>query len=83
MRSGINLEGYETVFAKILSKVRKHTGHDFSEYKINTILRRLERRIVINHVDSLAEYYALLQEDDDEVDALYADFLIGVTSFFS
>ncbi len=82
MRSGINLEGYETVFAKILSKVRKHTGHDFSEYKINTILRRLERRIVINHVDSLAEYYALLQEDDDEVDALYADFLIGVTSFF-
>ncbi|PKN79797.1 MAG: chemotaxis protein CheR [Candidatus Cloacimonetes bacterium HGW-Cloacimonetes-1] len=78
----INLDGSETILAKILNKVRNYTGHDFSEYKINTILRRIERRMVINHTSSLSGYLSLLQDDTAEVSALYADFLIGVTSFF-
>ena len=67
---------------KILSLLRSHTGMDFSLYKSNTIQRRIARRLVINSIDSLTEYATFLRGNPKELDALYADVLISVTSFF-
>ncbi len=67
---------------KIFVLLRTRTGHDFSLYKPSTIERRIERRMAVNQVDSLDEYVTKLQESPSEVDALFHDLLIGVTSFF-
>ncbi len=67
---------------KILQVVRSRTGNDFSNYKQTTILRRLERRMAIHQVKNIADYLIFLRENPTEVDSLYKDFLIGVTSFF-
>ena len=58
------------------------TGHDFSLYKPSTIERRMERRIAINQIKSISEYIKYLQQTPMEVEALFRDLLIGVTSFF-
>lgn len=67
---------------RILAHLRVRTGHDFSLYKRATILRRIARRAQVSRKDSLAEYCALLRENADEAQALFADFLISVTTFF-
>ena len=51
-------------------------------YKPSTIGRRLERRLSVNKISSLEEYYQYLQRSKNEIDTLYDDLLIGVTSFF-
>lgn len=68
--------------SKIALILRDHTGVDFSYYKENTIVRRLERRISINRMDSLKEYVIFLNESNKEKDTLYRELLIGVTRFF-
>jgi two-component system CheB/CheR fusion protein len=72
----------ENVIQKIFILLKARTGHDFSFYKPNTIDRRIERRLAVNVVDSLEEYYKKLQKSPSEVEALFHDMLIGVTSFF-
>ena len=67
---------------RIFNFIRTKTGHDFSDYKQNTINRRIKRRMAITNVNSLDEYVLYLQQKPTEVDALFQDFLIGVTSFF-
>ena len=67
---------------KIFVLLRSRTGNDFSQYKRNTILRRIERRMAIRQVDSLGGYVKYLQKDQAELDALFGDLLIGVTKFF-
>src|SRR5712692_8207599 len=67
---------------KICVLLRAQTGHDFSQYKPTTITRRIERRMALHQVDGLAAYVRYLQAAPAEVDALFGDFLIGVTSFF-
>ncbi len=66
----------------ILGIVKAVTGHDFSSYKSNTILRRIGRRMTVNGVSDKERYIALLKENPQEADALCREFLIGVTSFF-
>ncbi|XQW85300.1 EAL domain-containing protein [Thalassotalea piscium] len=66
------------IFA-LLHKI-KHV--DFSVYKKATIGRRIERRMVALKVTTLSEYVALIERDEQEVELLYKDILIGVTSFF-
>ena len=75
-------EDGELALKRIFELVRMRTGHDFSRYKRATILRRVGRRIQLNHQSSLASYLALLRENADEVQALFDDLLISVTSFF-
>ncbi len=60
----------------------RHTGVDFSVYKKTTIGRRIERRMVALKVTTLSEYVSHLVEDENEVESLFRDILIGVTSFF-
>ena len=62
--------------------LQTHTGHDFSLYKDNTIGRRIERRMVINEIDKIADYIDYLQQNPLEIDALFKEMLISVTSFF-
>jgi two-component system CheB/CheR fusion protein len=72
----------ESALKKILILLRARTGHDFSQYKPNTIDRRIERRMAVRLIPDLDAYVAYLQQDPAEVDALFRDLLIGVTNFF-
>ena len=62
--------------------LRARTGHDFSQYKGSTLQRRIERRMGLNQITSPADYIQYLHENDVEVDLLFKDLLIRVTSFF-
>ncbi|WP_434686015.1 chemotaxis protein CheB [Pseudanabaena minima] len=57
-------------------------GTDFSNYKKGTIRRRILRRMALLNLQNLEEYTAYLQEHPIEVERLYNDILISVTSFF-
>jgi two-component system CheB/CheR fusion protein len=66
----------------IFVQIRDRTGHDFSLYKESTINRRIERRMNIHQIDKLQDYVRYLSENPSEIDALFKELLIGVTSFF-
>ena len=72
----------ESVLKKIFILLRSQTGHDFSQYKPNTIFRRIARRMAVQQIDKMELYVKFLQQSPAEVDALFRDLLIGVTSFF-
>jgi two-component system CheB/CheR fusion protein len=67
---------------KIIILLREQTGHDFSMYKKNTLFRRIERRKGVHQIDRLEKYVRFLQENPQEVEILFKELLIGVTSFF-
>ncbi|HZQ18276.1 MAG TPA: chemotaxis protein CheB [Terriglobales bacterium] len=68
--------------ATIHRLLRNSVGHDFSEYKENTIARRLERRMKISQIETVEQYLAVLEREPQEVNQLFKDLLIGVTQFF-
>ncbi|MDP1572575.1 MAG: chemotaxis protein CheB [Vicinamibacterales bacterium] len=67
---------------KILLLLRNQTGHDFSQYKQSTVLRRIERRMAVHQIEDLDRYTGFLRKAPAEGEALFGDLLIGVTSFF-
>ena len=67
---------------KIFAILRTRVGHDFSDYKPNTILRRISRRMGLNQIESHQHYVRYLRENAVEVESLFRDMLIGVTQFF-
>jgi two-component system CheB/CheR fusion protein len=75
-------DGEEGPFGAVLGVVHAATGIDFSLYREKTIKRRIQRRLALCHIDSLAEYAARLEDDAGELSALQRDLLISVTSFF-
>jgi two-component system CheB/CheR fusion protein len=68
--------------ADVLAELRKQTGHDFSQYKRATVLRRLNRRLQFNDVTTLQDYLPLVRAGSAECQALLRDLLISVSSFF-
>jgi two-component system CheB/CheR fusion protein len=72
----------ESALKKLLGVLLAQTGHDFSQYKLNTIHRRLERRMAASQIQTMDEYLHFVRQTPAEVDALYRDLLIGVTHFF-
>jgi chemotaxis methyl-accepting protein methylase/two-component sensor histidine kinase len=68
--------------ARIAEIVHRALGIDFTHYKTNTLLRRIARRMVLHKMTTMKEYENYLQRDPAEVDALFQDILIGVTTFF-
>lgn len=70
--------------AEIIDLLRKQTGHDFTQYKMGTLQRRIERRMALASIPltAMARYLAILAEDAAERDLLANDMLINVTSFF-
>lgn len=75
-------EDDEAALKRIFDLVRARTGHDFIRYKRGTILRRLARRMQLNRRSGLDHYLAFLRENPDEVQSLFDDLLISVTTFF-
>ena len=67
---------------KIITLLREQTGNDFSLYRKKTLLRRIERRRVIQRMDNTHNYVCFLQENPKEVEILFKELLIGITSFF-
>ncbi|WKZ18028.1 MAG: chemotaxis protein CheB [Candidatus Jettenia sp. CY-1] len=67
---------------KILLLLKKKTGNDFSSYKKNTIYRRIERRMKLHDIEDVANYVRYLEDHPDEVQLLFKELLIVVTSFF-
>lgn len=74
--------GEENSLRKIFLLLRQHTGNDFTYYKQSTILRRIKRRFLLHKLERLEDYARYLQETPEEVEALFRDLLINVTSFF-
>lgn len=66
---------------RILVMLRERYGIDFTLYKPGTIGRRIERRMAIRNIGSSSDYLTRLSEDDEELENLYRDLLIGVTEF--
>ncbi|WP_145140043.1 CheR family methyltransferase [Paenibacillus sp. Y412MC10] len=66
----------------IFEKIRQDCGVDFTYYKRNSVLRRIERRMAIHNAPSMAAYMTYLEEHREELQALRKDLLIGVTNFF-
>lgn len=67
---------------KIEKLIKEFSGVDFSEYKENTLNRRIERRISINKLNSLETYLEYLYFSNKEKEILYNELLINVTNFF-
>jgi two-component system CheB/CheR fusion protein len=72
----------ENAMKKIFVLLRAQTGHDLSQYKPSTIHRRIERRMAVHQIESIDRYVKYVQQTPAEVDALFRDLMIGVTSFF-
>jgi two-component system, chemotaxis family, CheB/CheR fusion protein len=72
----------DNAFESIFFLLRSQTGHDFSQYKRNTIRRRVERRMAVHQIKQMEDYVRYLQLTPTEVNALFRDLLIGVTNFF-
>jgi two-component system, chemotaxis family, CheB/CheR fusion protein len=72
----------ESEMESIFRLLRRTTTVDFTGYKSPTVARRVQRRMALHKMDKLSDYGALLHREPAEVDALYHDLLINVTSFF-
>lgn len=74
--------GDEDTLRRILAHVRVRTGHDFTQYKRATVVRRIARRAHVTRKESLGDYYLFMRENAEEAQSLFSDFLISVTTFF-
>lgn len=72
----------DTARLSICEILRARLGHDFSQYKDKTFLRRVQRRMQVVGVTELNAYVVRLEEDRGEAALLFRDLLIGVTTFF-
>jgi len=72
----------EDAIREVLALLRVRTGHDFSNYKPATVRRRIERRMTLREVSSIAGYARLIRQEPPEAIALMQELLISVTSFF-
>ncbi|MBI5521524.1 MAG: PAS domain-containing protein [Desulfarculus sp.] len=82
-KTGLTLESKtQGGLEKAVILLRAHTGHDFSQYKKSTLYRRVERRMGIHQIGKITHYVRFLQENPQELDLLFKELLIGVTSFF-
>ena len=71
-----------TSIPRIHAILRRRAGHDFSQYKENTIARRLERRMKALQIETVERYVHTLDTQPEEAERLFNDLLIGVTQFF-
>jgi two-component system CheB/CheR fusion protein len=70
--------GLKNIFALL----RSRTEVDFSQYRKTTVRRRIQRRMIVHRLDDVEDYYTFLKRNPEEVDALFREMLIHVTSFF-
>ena len=75
-------EGSEQSAAAIIGLLRERSKHDLTLYKPNTLKRRIERRMAVHSLDTLAAYERFVRDNPQELDLLFKELLIGVTGFF-
>jgi two-component system, chemotaxis family, CheB/CheR fusion protein len=68
--------------ASIFQMLRKSAGVDFTHYRKTSILRRIQRRMVVHKLNRIEAYVRYVRSDPNEITLLYKDMLINVTSFF-
>lgn len=66
----------------ILRLLKEHSKHDLSDYKPSTLRRRIQRRLGVHGLTTHAAYESFVRENPQELDLLFKEMLIGVTSFF-
>ncbi len=71
-----------SLLKKLCMLLRAQTGHDFSQYKETTLLRRMERRMALCQIADAQAYLRYARQNVQEVETLFHDLLIGVTCFF-
>ncbi|MCU1267182.1 MAG: methyltransferase/methylesterase, CheR/CheB with sensor [Acidobacteria bacterium] len=72
----------EQALREIFTQLRVGTGHDFSNYKRATVLRRIERRLNLHELADLSSYAGYMRDHTEEASGLLKDLLISVTNFF-
>ena len=70
------------LMSQVFSLLKNVTNVNYSYYKQTTVLRRIERRIVVTHNRNLREYVNYMSSNPEEVRLLAKEVLIGVTCFF-
>ncbi|HEX2062165.1 MAG TPA: chemotaxis protein CheB, partial [Thermoanaerobaculia bacterium] len=75
-------DGDEEALIDIFTYLRVRTGHDFTNYKRPTVLRRLGRRLAVREIQRLPDYARFLRAHPEEAEALLRELLISVTNFF-
>jgi two-component system CheB/CheR fusion protein len=73
---------FQSALEKVVILLRGQTGHDFSLYKKSMVYRRIERRTGLHQISRIADYVRVLRENPQEMELLFHELLIGVTSFF-
>jgi two-component system, chemotaxis family, CheB/CheR fusion protein len=76
------VKGNEKEMGQLFSLLQSRTGVDFTLYKRSTLKRRIVRQMILHRVDSLGKYLSYLEKQPREVNNLFNDLLISVTSFF-
>jgi len=76
------LSSAQQSFQEIIDELRDVVGVDFTNYKRSTLHRRITRRMVLHKFEDLQQYLEYMRAHREEVEALYDDILINVTSFF-
>ncbi len=76
------IPGGESEINKIFTMLNSNNGVDFSDYKPTTIKRRILRRMIVHKIENIKNYVQFLKKNPKELDLLYDDVLINVTSFF-
>jgi two-component system, chemotaxis family, CheB/CheR fusion protein len=70
------------LLSQVLTLLQSRTKYDFRCYRKAMVLRRIQRRMSLVHIDSLNVYLEMLQQRPEEITALHKDLLINVTAFF-
>jgi two-component system, chemotaxis family, CheB/CheR fusion protein len=78
----IDDDGSYELMKKLFMFLNSRTGYDFSGYKKNTVHRRIRRRMTLHQIENFRDYVFFLEKDPEEVNKLFRELLIGVTSFF-
>lgn len=82
LESEVRPPDQQQALREVFTQLRLRTGHDFSNYKRPTLMRRIERRINVLNLPNLPAYVAYMREHPDETQALLKNLLISVTNFF-
>ncbi|WP_437955528.1 chemotaxis protein CheB [Sorangium sp. So ce119] len=73
---------YQDPYHSILSFLETASRVNFAKYKQSTVRRRIERRVIATHSESIDAYADYLRLRPEEGRVLFQDILISVTSFF-
>ncbi|WP_428485504.1 CheR family methyltransferase [Rhodopila sp.] len=77
-----NAQRADTIRLEVCAILLSQLGHDFSQYKGQTFMRRVQRRMQVLRLTDLDQYVTRLRTDREQVVLLFRDLLISVTSFF-